>query len=220
MASRRNNQGAGILIAIGLIVAAVAFLGPFAIALWVLIKEAKAFRYGGARKAADIISADERDALGRAEAEIAALRTDAAEIQYRGDQLGLQRRLEGSRFDARNRQSRDLNAQLDHIEGEIAALSLRLGDYQAQLSSRLEAWLRAITGRAAARVALLAFMTAFAVVMLGQIETLGGSASLSRLLVGAPGDGSARAAASLLATLIALVAGWIAGAVRRASLAA
>ncbi len=220
MASRRSNQGAGILIAIGLIVAAVAFMGPFAIAIWALIKEAKALRFGGAAKPSDIISAAERDAVDRAEAELAGLRLRADEIQRRGDQLGLLRRLEGSRFDARNRQARDLNDQLDRLEAETTALSLRFGDYQQGLSARLEAWLGARSGRAAARAALVTFVVAFVVMLLGQLEALGGPVTLGRVLVGAPGDGGVRALSSLGATLLALLAGWIAGAVRRASLAA
>jgi hypothetical protein len=220
MASRRDNKGTGILIAIGLIVTAIAFLGPFAIAIWALVNEAKALRYGGARKAGDIISASERDALGRANAEFSALRSSAAEVHTRGDRLGLLRRMEGSRFDARNRQARDLNDQLDRIEDEIADLSRRFGDYQAMLSSRLEAWLSARSGRAAARVALLAFVAVFVFVLLGQMEALGGPVTLPRVLFGAPGDGAARAAASLTGTVTALLAGWGAGMVRRRSLAA
>lgn len=220
MASRRNNQGAGILIAIGLVVAAVAFMGPFALAIWALVKEAKALRYGGARKSADIIADSERDAVRRAEGELSALYSEAVEIQHRGDQLGLIRRLEGSRFDARNRQARDLNDALDRNEAETLALKLRLADYRADLSARLEGWLGARSGRAAARAALLTFVIVFMVMLLGQMETLGGPVSLGRILFGATGDGGARSVSSLIATIVGLLAGWIAGVVRRSSLSA
>jgi hypothetical protein len=220
MARRRDSKGTGILIAIGLVVAAVAFLGPFAIALWVLVGEARALRYGGASKPADIISTSEREAIASGEAALGVLQSNAAAVHARGDRLGLLRRMEGSRFDARNRQGRDLNDQLDMIDGQLADLGYRFGVYQGRLSSRLEGWLSARSGQTAARAALLTYLAVFVVILLSQLDTSGAGASVSRIMFGTASDGAIRTMASFAATLAGLGVGWLAGTVRRQSLAA
>lgn len=220
MARRRDSKGGGLILLIGFVIAAVAFLGPFAIALWVLIREGMALRFGGASRAADILASSEREALAHGEAAISDLQARAAAVQARGDKLGLLRRLEGSRFDARNRQARDLNDQLDWIDEQLADLGQRFGEYQSGLFARLEAWLKVRAGQTAARAALVSYIAVFVTVLLHQLGPIGHGVILSRIFVGAEGDGAARTMASFTATVVALLVGWLAGIFKRRSLSA
>lgn len=219
MARRRNSQGGGILIALGLIVAAVAFLGPFAIAGWSIFSEIRARRFGGASRAADLISSSERARVTAFEAELAGLERLHADVYAEGDAEGLLRRVDTKRFDARNLKGRNLNQALEQVEAQYAEIAASRDGLKEDLEARINAWLAVRAGLVAARVALVIFIAVFVFSFVSQAPQAEGF-SVSRLMFGIDGDNAARIAASLGATITAGIFGWIGGAITRKSLAA
>jgi hypothetical protein len=220
MARRRNAQGGGALVLIGVVLAAVAFLGPFVVASWSIFNELRARRFRGAATAGDLIAASERSTLSSSETEMADLEHAASSLYRDGDDDGLQRRMDARRFDARNARGRYLNHALEQIESQYQAAAARQEALKALLEARINAWLEARSSLVGARSGLIVFVCVFVALVIKQAPAASGPFSFYRLMFGLEGDGTARVNASIAATIVSGLVGWVAAKVSRASLAA
>lgn len=214
MARRRNTGGNPIGVAILLALAAMAVVGPFAVAGWLIYNEVRARKYRGASKAVDLIAADERAALAQYDFRLAALDQDMRELQAEGDLAGFTRRGDGW-FDARRVEARELNLQLGHLQAVRQELAIAAEELKSVLAERMEVWVRTRSGLIGARAGLLVFVGAFIWAVFASSPDVPG---VAELLFGGSGDGGARAVASAGATVAAALASWIAGSATRAAL--
>lgn len=215
--ARRKTSAADVgCLAVALLLAALAFLGPLALAVWALICEVRARPYRHARSLHDVLSADEQAIMVRAEREVEHYDEEIARVMQRGLAAGFVRRADGL-FDARRFQARELNTLIETLSANREMALRRLDEVQTTLGDKLGRWLNTMSSLAGARAGLVAFALSFiSITALG-----GGSLGPADLLFGGPGvDPGSRLAASLASVGIAAVAMFAAGSIRRSSLAA
>ncbi|WP_041373543.1 hypothetical protein [Phenylobacterium zucineum] len=217
MARRRKDQGGGIFVLIGLLLAAIALIGPFVIAGWAILAELKARRFSQGRRASDLISPAEAAEIGAWELRLRALEDEAAAIEQDGDGRGLARRADGL-FDARSTEGRSLNLELEALAREHALSSSGLEAVKARVAGRMGDWLKARSTVIGTRAALVTFAGVFAVMTLSRLNETGVAFSVSTLLYGSGADGGERILASAVATAAAAAALLIARSSARASL--
>jgi hypothetical protein len=218
LARRRNDKGSGILLLIAIVVAAVAVIGPFFIALWAIIAELNAKRFRSGSRASQLISPSEKAKLAQCEAQLDQVDQQASAILHAGLARGLPTRSDGM-FDARNSEGRELNYRLEALSDDRARWTESRDALRDQLAERTEGWLKARAGVVGTRVGLVAFVSIFTLMTASRLSEHGLALTMPLLMFGSGTDGADRIVASGVATVAAGLALWMARAIARAALA-
>jgi hypothetical protein len=217
LARRRSEAGGVILLLVAMVIAAVACVGPFFIAIWAIVAELRAREFRSAGRASQLISEDERLELGRWETQLSQIDQRIGIIHHHGSAQGLARRTDGW-FDERNGDGRRLNQQLQILFDERGRVAQSAELLKNKLARRMENWLTAHTSVIGTRVGLLVFVSIFAAMTVNRLNANGADWTLPTLMFGSGSDGSDRLVASAVATAAAVLTLWMAKLMARASL--
>lgn len=220
MARQRKDTANPFLILLALALAAVAVIGPFLIAGWMVVCEHRAWRYRHASRPSQLITAQERAQVEACQAQVDHLEAQISELLNHGDNIGFQRRDADGLFDARNTGARDLNRRIEDLAYRRAEAQATLSATREPLAARMDGWTLARSRVVGARFALVTFVTGFIGILMVGAQDSGQALTLSGLMFGSGADGGERLLASGVATLAAGVAAWIGGSITRASIAA
>lgn len=216
MAKRKTTAGDVGCLAVVILIAALAVLGPFAIAVWCVFCELRARRYRHVRVIGDVLTADEQAAFAQAERQVDQYDQQIAKALRRGDQAGYTRRADGL-FDGRRVDARNLNQMIETLQHQRDNARAHLDHLQSTLGRKLGQWLTAVSSLAGARAAVITFIVSFILVM----ALAGESLAPADLLFGDPnGEPGARLGVSFLSVGLAGLAMFVVGSRRRAALAA
>jgi hypothetical protein len=218
LARRRNDKGSGILLLIAIVVAAVAVIGPFVIALWAIVAELNAKRFRFANRASQLISPNEKAKLVQCEAQIFQIDQQASAILHSGLARGLPTRSDGL-FDARNSEGREFNYRLEALSDDRARWVESRDALKDQLAERQDGWLKARAGVVGTRVGLVAFVSIFTLMTASRLSEHGLTLTMPLLMFGSGTDGADRILASGVATVAAGLALWMARSFARTALA-
>jgi hypothetical protein len=215
--ARRKTTAADIgCLAVVFLLAALAFIGPLALAGWSLFCELRALAYRNIRSVRDVLSADEQAMLERAEQQCDHYEDLIAQTMHQGIALGFARRADGL-FDARRMQARDLNTRIEALQNQRDIALSNLGHLQNTLGRKLSGWLNAMSGLTGARAGIIAFLVCFIAVT----AFTGGSLAPGDLMFGSPlAEPGSRFGTSLASVGVAAVAMFMAGSISRSALAA
>lgn len=216
MAKRKTSAADIGCVAVVALLAALAILGPLALAVWSVFCELRARRYRHVRSLQDVLSVDEQVTLEQAEQQLRQYEDRIGQAMHQGIASGFARRNDGL-FDARRSQARDLNAMIEALQNQRDMALAQFDQVQGSLGRKLGSWLNAMSSLAGARAGVVAFILSFVAIT----AMAGGSLTPSDLLFGGAADEpGARLGASLLSVGIAALAMFAAGSISRSSLAA
>lgn len=204
---------AGCMAAI-VLVAVLAFLGPFALAVWSVICELRALFGKSANSIQEVLNDEEVAELDIAEDRVSRVNLEINGKLQQGLAAGCFQRADGL-FDERRQVARSINIALEGLLLQRRGVEGQRDLIRQRLAQRVSKWLDARSSLFASRAALLTFVITFA----GCLITTGGSHSIAGLLFGEPGASSARMGASLLAITVAIIVMLITRSSVRASLA-
>jgi len=216
MAKRKTTAADVGCFAVLALLAALAIIGPLALAIWSVFCELRARRYRHVRSLQDVLSVDEQEILKQAEQRLQHYEGRIQQAMQQGVASGFTRRADGL-FDARRFQARDLNATIMALQDRLDLEQAQFDQIQGALGRKLDAWLNVMSSRAGARAGVIAFILSFVAIT----AMAGGSLSPSDLLFGSSlEEPGARLGTSLLSVSIAAVLMLATGSISRSSLAA
>jgi hypothetical protein len=215
--ARRKTTAADIgCLAVVVLLAALALLGPLALAVWSIFCELRALAYRNIRSVRDVLSADEQAMLELAEQQCDRYESLISQTMHRGIASGFARRADGL-FDARRFQARELNTTIEALQNQRDIALSNLGHLQNTLGRKLGGWLNAMSGVTGARAGVIAFIVSFVTVT----AFTGGSLTPTDLLFGSPlAEPGSRLATSLISVGISAIVMFTAGSISRSALAA
>lgn len=199
--------------AVIVLIAVVAVLGPLALACWCVFCEIRAWGHGAHEDIDAVLTDQEAAELQRARQIVQGLEADIDHAFRRGFSQGFELRADGL-FDARRPGARAANSLLSQLIRDRDGARWGLDAVQRRLDQRMLAWLNARTSLVGARAGLIVFIIAF----IGVVAYSGASLTPEALLFGTGQDAGGRLAASLTAIGCALVAVFIGRSIARASL--
>lgn len=113
---RRKTTAAGIgCFSVLALLAALAVLGPLALAVWSVICELRARRYRHIKSLHDALTIDDQATLEQAERQLRHYEDRIQQAMHQGIASGFARRVDGL-FDGRRSQARDLNATIEALQ--------------------------------------------------------------------------------------------------------
>lgn len=217
MARRRSSNGNPLLGLIAIVFAALAVVGPFVVALWLIASEFRARRFIHVRQAVDVVPAAERNQLDEMDRALKALEERERRIYQAGDAAGLMRRTEEG-FDGRSPRARPLNDQLEQLAYQRGTVQAEREALMDQLGGVVDRWIAARSRVVGARAGLVVFVVTFVAALRGMSGELMPSPAISGLLFGTGTDSADRIAASAIATVAAGLAIAVASSINRSSI--